>query len=1485
MDRLSISELKPELPELPLKQIRGTVTLIWPYSSSARQFAFLLGDPDFRLRRKHGQVRVRFSGSSARAVASTGVGIGDEVVLSLRGATFVRDSLVNTPGKSIDWELAYSQTLSAQIIRGDTHLADLDFVDVAPTPAPRSPVRPRASIESPHQWSSPAFLKRMRLSDIPHLRPAHDNLVDTDDIESENARKRRRHSYKDWNAWTYVGRTPSPDKEDAGMDHAVSADASPIRAIHLPDTPVSPIRAPASSGSGLPSMAGKEAIGPGLDEEAVSEHLQFSEPQDDIPQETLDDDLYDVPDGQSLMHRRSLSQDGTESDADEDETSVDSPENSHVDVTSLVDSEDHTTAHSRRGTSEVIELSSEADEAEGDAGAEFVADIGSLATHHIAETTFAEAATEEAGDLIDEVSVRRTRERSGTHDDPIVLGDSVDSVPQESMPPPPTLPLLHTDFQTTYKPGLLTPIGKEPSSPNLQPLDSSTLPMPSPFPGERDGNVTSYLDYVSSSQQPNQQFTTEGTEQERPDDEADYILETSFYSSVSSSKAPSAFPTHESAFTDVRFTFGMDGATFSRPHTSSGVENAFSLPPISDEKAHDVDHSNAEEVRFSSPIPADRGAGDTLKTDDPSTGDPSTGLDPSQRGPTVTASATFLSSAARSAEAQTWLAETSDQEVPPVVESDHEMIHTPEQSHDFEITEHDDTSFPVGSGHHTPAIPEIIDLESSSNIEEEEETGSEGSKMDLDPDSKIGREQSQESDSMVELVDEVFPGLEKTHPEFEEESHSAAVPNASPLHGASHEEHEPETDINQSQDLLSIVGASDAGSVAEHSDQSPQRSYSSQQDVKIESLEETFSSFIDEEDGQAEDVVAPGAQPAKVFTTFREETIEDGSERASPPDTAPARNTRSKAQVASSPGKKILDSSPATRANKRSSLAPLSELPQRAVSPPATRSRSTASPTQQSFTTSPYSLRSQSKHLSPTKPSPISGRKSVARRRSRQDRVSAEPSPLQESFTQDSTHTDGLDYQWTHFGPSQELGTLSASQGRFSDIHSIKDSEEGSMHSEQSLSTAQDTDDQSVDRNVDERVISDVQANASTPKPGKGRTRDQKAASPGMAVLSTGREVRATDDGEVPLTPSFTSQLFPSSPAKSVRSIAAASVASSTPRRSRRLNKGSEESTTAGETEALLVESPRTDRTKVAPGDQRPLLPETPEDTQVTLVNSQTSLIPMQEQTLPPTPQFTQSTSAAVRSLNTSYHADPDSAAAPGPEIMPDRNAPAMDVASPSASPEASTHSVSDEEVTAVEIEKPSIGLSTPMAYYTPLKDLPYFLNRSSAFHSAGSPDVLALVTTASTPPTQASKGPKHHNTTLHITDLSIYPAQTTVQIFRAYASALPVAETGDVVLLRGMSVKSLNRHPCLVSADESAWCVWRYGKPLWGKKRGAYGEVKSREEVNGPAVERGEGEWAEVEKLRAWYVDVVKGELEDKVKRTRSKDKQAEDSQLASQG
>lgn len=118
--RAPIADLSPALHSFSTKWFQAVVTLIWPYSSSTGTLTVLLAEPDFRLRRAKGQVRVKLTGSSAKSVAEAGIGSGDELKLSLLGAEFVQDDTAahgRTPGKGIDWELAYTERLYVQVGR------------------------------------------------------------------------------------------------------------------------------------------------------------------------------------------------------------------------------------------------------------------------------------------------------------------------------------------------------------------------------------------------------------------------------------------------------------------------------------------------------------------------------------------------------------------------------------------------------------------------------------------------------------------------------------------------------------------------------------------------------------------------------------------------------------------------------------------------------------------------------------------------------------------------------------------------------------------------------------------------------------------------------------------------------------------------------------------------------------------------------------------------------------------------------------------------------------------------------------------------------------------------------------------------------------------------------------------------------------------------------------------------------------------------
>ncbi|KAF2649751.1 hypothetical protein K491DRAFT_762192, partial [Lophiostoma macrostomum CBS 122681] len=574
MADIPVAQLSPELPSLESKQFRAVVTLIWPFSSSTRQCALLLAESDFRLRRKKGQVRVSFTGSSARAIAGTGIGIGDEVVLGLRGACFVeRDVTINTPGKGVEWDLCYSQTLVVQLYREGAVIADLEVINAAPTPAPGSPVRHEAystpsrvqpTLPSEHQqWSSPAFLKRSRLSDGPFFEAGYDPL--SRDADDAHEKKRRRKSYRDWGVWTYSARTPSPEKDDvvATADLGES-EGSPVRPQQLPDTPVSPEKSEMYSIAALPIPISREQSAQisqqeqssgtieenrSTAEEVVARMRRRKENEDFV----RDADYYDLYAGPDEVPPSDLAteHEGNEEDPSDVE-SIQRSWNENENINIGVDSSTDIARLQERDSAGVTDQMHSADTRHEDAAFELAESIHD----------------EEHGE--DAVDADSFLEQSTPNFDNSSLGDA----PQIIMPPP-DLPLLQTDFPSAPLPGLLTPIGQEPLSPVIQPLDSSTLPMPSPFPGERDGDATSYLDHSSpggqlarsTRQRANQKLAQE------PSSEPDYVLESSFYSSVSASNTSAVHPTHESAFTDVRFTFGMDGSTFSRPKTTTTAMN------------------------------------------------------------------------------------------------------------------------------------------------------------------------------------------------------------------------------------------------------------------------------------------------------------------------------------------------------------------------------------------------------------------------------------------------------------------------------------------------------------------------------------------------------------------------------------------------------------------------------------------------------------------------------------------------------------------------------------------------------------------------------------------------------------------------------------------------------------------------------------------------------------------------------------------------
>lgn len=114
---IPIAQLTPLLVAPASRSIKAIVTLTWPYSSATGSVAFLLSEPDFRLRRTRGQVRVQFAGSSARHVAKSGIASGDEVIVCLDGVEWIEDAgtSVSTPGRGVEFELRFTERLLLQV--------------------------------------------------------------------------------------------------------------------------------------------------------------------------------------------------------------------------------------------------------------------------------------------------------------------------------------------------------------------------------------------------------------------------------------------------------------------------------------------------------------------------------------------------------------------------------------------------------------------------------------------------------------------------------------------------------------------------------------------------------------------------------------------------------------------------------------------------------------------------------------------------------------------------------------------------------------------------------------------------------------------------------------------------------------------------------------------------------------------------------------------------------------------------------------------------------------------------------------------------------------------------------------------------------------------------------------------------------------------------------------------------------------------------
>lgn len=150
-------------------------------------------------------------------------------------------------------------------------------------------------------------------------------------------------------------------------------------------------------------------------------------------------------------------------------------------------------------------------------------------------------------------------------------------------------------------------------------------------------------------------------------------------------------------------------------------------------------------------------------------------------------------------------------------------------------------------------------------------------------------------------------------------------------------------------------------------------------------------------------------------------------------------------------------------------------------------------------------------------------------------------------------------------------------------------------------------------------------------------------------------------------------------------------------------------------------------------------------------------------------------------------------------------------------------------------------GLRSKLSYFAPLATL--------IDHYNALVDTISIVHEAS-PITRAKSGSKDWFVTIQLTDPSMAGTTLRAQIFRRYKASMPSLAEGNAILLRDFKVRSLAHTVMLVSVDSSAWAVFDGSGP--------------DAETNGPPVEYDSQERAYASGLRRWYDEVGSDRVAD---------------------
>ncbi|OAQ85505.1 telomere end binding protein [Purpureocillium lilacinum] len=239
-----IAQLSPDLQDAESRAVDGVVTITWPYSVVTKSIAFIIAEQDPLRRRDKGQLRVECHGPASKALADSGIGGGDAILLSLVGAEWdVAHAKTSLPAGSHDWQLKFTKRILLRARKTESQETveiDIDAPDavesepqpndgpprettppppepqphdLVATPIPRPATVPAKRLASsmlgPDEFTSPAFLKRARVSYGSLFEDGFD--VFAEDKANKSKAKRKSRFSMGHTAWKYSSRSPSPE--------------------------------------------------------------------------------------------------------------------------------------------------------------------------------------------------------------------------------------------------------------------------------------------------------------------------------------------------------------------------------------------------------------------------------------------------------------------------------------------------------------------------------------------------------------------------------------------------------------------------------------------------------------------------------------------------------------------------------------------------------------------------------------------------------------------------------------------------------------------------------------------------------------------------------------------------------------------------------------------------------------------------------------------------------------------------------------------------------------------------------------------------------------------------------------------------------------------------------------------------------------------------------------------------------------------------